>query len=450
MGSVWLATDEVLGRTVALKQLTPPAAGGATEARATREARLAARLSHPNVVAVFDLVREDSQPWLVMEYVEGCTLARLVADRGPLSPDEAAAVLTQVTDGLRAAHAAGIVHRDVKPSNILVTPDGRAKLTDFGVARGSDADATLTQTGLVTGSPAYLAPELASGGVATPASDAWALGATLFHILTGRPPYDVGDNVLGALYRIVHDAPPRTERAGWLAPLLEHTMAHDPARRWSVDRIHRFLLGGPVPVDGTRVMEPLETPAPTVPAGIAAAGPSGAAVPGRRSRPARRRRRAGRSTRPLIAVAAVLAVIVAAVIGLLLATRNHQEQPTAGRPSSSSPSASSSSVPADQPTEDGVRTFVGNYLDAAVDHTDRAYKMLTPDFQAASGGLNGYRSFWGHVTSIDDIATIAPEVGQDLGVSYRYTYTTDDGARHTENVHLKLTYQDGQYLIAGD
>lgn len=453
MGAVWLGVDDVLGRQVALKQLTPPAAGGAPAVRAAREARLAARLSHPHVVAVFDLVTEESQPWLVMEYVDGLSLSKLVAERGPLSPDDAAALLAQVADGLDAAHGAGVIHRDVKPSNILVTPDGRAKLTDFGVARGTDADATLTQTGLVTGSPAYLAPEVATGGGATPASDAWSLGATLFHLVTGRPPYDVSDNVLGVLYRIVHDPAPRTDRAGWLAPLLEHTMTHDPAERWDLGRIRTFLDSGPGSVQSTRVMDPVRAEvaggplvaAPGRPMPVAAAP----ARPELQPRAGVRPRSGATSPRLLIGVAGVLVVLIAAVGGLLLATRGNDDAATTAAVRSS-PARSDSPQPVDQPTRDGVRSFVNDYLTTAASDPTTGYSMLTPQFQAASGGLNGYRGFWGHVVTIDNVTTISPELGDDLGVSYRYTYTMDDGSTHTDDVHLRLAYDGGHYLISGD
>src|SRR3954454_17858920 len=227
MGAVWLARDEVLGRTVAIKRIGMAPGGTSPDlARAEREARLAARLNHPHVVAVYDLVTDDGAQWLVMEHVQGATLATLVQREAPLAPDQAAEIMVQVADALAAAHEAGIVHRDVKPSNMLVTPDGQVKLSDFGIAR-AEADASLTQTGLVTGSPAYLSPEVASGQQASPASDVWSLGATLFHALAGPPPYDVGENVLGALYRIVHEVPPRLgpAAAGWLAPVLLATMA---------------------------------------------------------------------------------------------------------------------------------------------------------------------------------------------------------------------------------
>ena len=217
MGAVWRGRDEVLRRTVALKKIGVAPGGITPDARrAEREAKLAAKLNHPNVVAVYDLVEEtidgQSHQWLVMEYVEGTDLSELIRRRGRLSPDDVAPILAQVASALAAAHGAGIVHRDVKPSNILVAPDGQVKLSDFGIARTS-SDPALTQTGLVTGSPAYLSPEVASGQQATPASDVWSWGATLFHALEGHPPYQVGDNLLGALYRIVHEEPPRCEAA---------------------------------------------------------------------------------------------------------------------------------------------------------------------------------------------------------------------------------------------
>ena len=187
MGAVWLAHDEALGRDVALKRIgMVPGADTTDLARAEREARLAARLSHPHVVAVFNLVVDDDAQWLVMEYVEGATMSQLVREEGPLTPDQAAPLLWQAADGLVAAHQAGIVHRDVKPSNILVDRHRRVKITDFGIAHVT-ADPSLTQTGLVTGSPAYLAPEVAAGQRGDASSDVWSLGATVFHMLSGRP-----------------------------------------------------------------------------------------------------------------------------------------------------------------------------------------------------------------------------------------------------------------------
>ncbi len=245
MGVVWLARDEVLGRLVAMKRVGMfPGGSDPDLERAAREARLAATLNHPHVVAVFDLVTDGDEQWLVMEYVDCVTLGGLVKRDGPLSPDHAAHLVGQAAQALAAAHAAGIVHRDVKPANILVTAADQVKLTDFGIARAV-ADASLTQTGLVTGSPSYLAPEVASGSKATNASDTWSLGATLFHALAGHPPYEVTENPLGTLYKIINEDPPRLADAGWLAPVLESTMAKDPEDRWSMERVRDVLAMGP-------------------------------------------------------------------------------------------------------------------------------------------------------------------------------------------------------------
>src|SRR3954452_3375990 len=251
MGAVWLAVDDVLGREVAVKRVGLFPGGSSPDLmRAQREAKLAARLNHPHVVSVFDFVTDGDEQWLVMEYVPGTNLNTLSEERGGVPPAEAAVLVGQVAEALAAAHAAGIVHRDVKAVHILVTETGSAKLADFGIARAR-ALSTMTASGMVTGTPAYLAPEVASGTTATEASDVWSLGATLYHTLTGRPPYDLGDNVLAAMYRIVHDDPPRLAESGGPAALLENTMALDPAPRWPMSRVREYLStppSGPVPV----------------------------------------------------------------------------------------------------------------------------------------------------------------------------------------------------------
>jgi len=472
MGAVWLGTDEVLGRPVALKQLAP--AHSPSHARAEREARLAARLSHPHVVAVFDLATEGAQQWLVMEYVEGRTLAERITTDGPLFPDEAAPLLGQIAEALAAAHAAGIVHRDVKPSNILIDPTGAAKLTDFGIARSDDADATLTQTGFLTGSPAYLAPEVAAGRSAGPASDVWALGATAYHALAGTPPYEVGDNMMGTLYRIVHEDPPRTDRAGWLAPMVAGMMTRDPEQRWTLGHVRTFLAGRPSPAaDPTRtlpalaaVTPPTGPPAaasssvpPAVPAGparttegVADAAPASSAPvsPARTAHVPHRRRRPVRRTWPVLIGSLVVLVLL---LILLIARPWHHSGGGATAPTSppstppSSPASSPASTAAAGPTEDGIRSFVSTYLATASSDPARGFSMLTPAYQRQSGGLPGYKRFWGNVRKIHQVTDVLPSL-DPLGVSYRYTYTLRGAGKRTEDVQLRLVYKNGRYLIS--
>ena len=190
MGSVWLCRDERLGRPVAIKQVGGlPGESSMHLARALREARHSAALNHPNVVAIFDALEEGDHVWLVMEYVPSRTLHNIIISDGPMAPARAARIAAQVADGLAAAHTLGTIHRDVKPSNILVRDDDeRALIADFGIARSLGQE-QLTQTGLVSGTPAYFAPELARGEEPSPASDVWALGVSLYAAVEGESPY---------------------------------------------------------------------------------------------------------------------------------------------------------------------------------------------------------------------------------------------------------------------
>jgi eukaryotic-like serine/threonine-protein kinase len=191
MATVELALDEQLGRRVAVKRLFASLAGDDVfQTRFLREARMAAGLSHPNLVAVYDVGEIDGLPYIVMEYVEGETLAELMARTGPMQPDRAVDLLLQICAGLEHAHAAGLVHRDIKPQNLLVRRDGVAKIADFGIARALQAT-QLTQAGTVLGTAAYLAPEQAAGERVTAAADIYSLGAVAYELLSGRPPYTV-------------------------------------------------------------------------------------------------------------------------------------------------------------------------------------------------------------------------------------------------------------------
>ncbi len=231
MGTVWLCTDETLHRQVAVKQVgfLPGESPGDT-ARAMREARLAAALNHKNAVSIYDVVEHAGSTWLVMEYVPSQTLSQLIAAEGRLSPDRVARVGAQVAAALNSAHALGIVHRDIKPGNILVGDDDAAKISDFGIARGHQ-DVHLTQTGMVTGTPAFFSPELARGEDPTFASDVWALGITLYTATEGRPPYDSQANPLAMLMTIARDPLPPPTHAGPLTGVLAGMLDPDPSQR---------------------------------------------------------------------------------------------------------------------------------------------------------------------------------------------------------------------------
>ena len=244
MGSVWLASDAVLGRTVAVKEVTFPPYLHEDERRqlrerTLREARTAARFEHPRVTTVHDVVEEDGRPWIVMEHVRSRTLAAAVAESGPLSPRQVARIGLDVLAALTAAHAAGIVHRDVKPANVLVDDEGRGWLTDFGIAT-SIGDPSLTGEGVLLGSPSYMPPERARGLAPSPASDLWSLGATLYYAVEGHPPFDRPE-VMATLLALATEEPPPAGAAGPLEPVLRGLLAKDPGQRMNAEAARAAL-----------------------------------------------------------------------------------------------------------------------------------------------------------------------------------------------------------------
>ena len=283
MGIVWKAWDERLDRPVAIKQLHPARGMDHAEAeraiaRAMREARITARLHHQHAVQIFDVVEQDGQPCLIMPYLPSKSLLALLREQGPLSPEEVARIGGQVASALAAAHAAGIVHRDVTPGNILVTEDGSAKISDFGISRAL-GDSTITSTGMVIGTPAYLAPEVARGGPTTQSSDVFSLGATLYTAVEGRPPFGTHENSMALLHEVASGqvTPPR--RAGRLTSLLDRLLARSPAARPSMAEAAEELaaLADPPPsaarsVPADSVPADRAAPAGPVPAGPAPAG----------------------------------------------------------------------------------------------------------------------------------------------------------------------------------
>ncbi|MEV0626980.1 serine/threonine-protein kinase [Nonomuraea wenchangensis] len=243
MGMVWHAHDVLLDRDVAVKELMLPygldAAGKQlAHRRMLREARSAARLQHPGIVVVHDVVEEDGRPWIVMELVRAWSLEQAVRQSGPLPVIQAAEIAIRVLDALMHAHAAGILHRDIKPGNVLLTSD-RVVLTDFGIA-AIEGDVTITQTGLLMGSPAYIPPERLSGQTITQAADLWSFGATLYAAVEGRPPYE-GPDPVAVLGQVLTQPPITPQRAGSLMPVIEGLLRKNPAERLTAPQVVEML-----------------------------------------------------------------------------------------------------------------------------------------------------------------------------------------------------------------
>ncbi|MFF7754854.1 protein kinase [Streptomyces sp. NPDC007971] len=327
MGTVWRARDEVLHREVAVKEVRAPAGLPASDverlyARLEREAWAAARVGNRNVVTVYDVALEGGRPWIVMELVRGLSLADQLDAEGPLSPQRTAHIGAEVLAALRAAHAAGVLHRDVKPANVLLSNDGRVVLTDFGIATVEGSSA-LTMTGEVIGSPEFLAPERALGRTPGPESDLWSLGVLLYAAVEGNSPFRY-DTPLSTLRAVVDEELPPPHRAGPLAPVIEGLLRKDPAERLSAERAEQDLrivaAGGAArteptpaapyaPTVAARPQRPSPTPPMPVPAGYPE--PSTTAVA-----PSRERRTG------LVLVAGLLAVVLA-LAGLTYALLHH-------------------------------------------------------------------------------------------------------------------------------
>ncbi|WP_430496166.1 serine/threonine-protein kinase [Micromonospora trifolii] len=364
MGRVWRARDEMLHREVAVKEIVPPswlAEGERAEVRSRtmREARAAARLNHPAVVRLYDVVAVDGSPWIVMEYVPSRTLQDVVDAEGPLEPARAARIGLAVLDALQAAHTAGVLHRDIKPQNVLVAHDGRVMLTDFGLATFDGGDGAMTRPGMVFGSPQYVAPERAAEGVSTVAADLWSLGATLHAAVEGQSPY-ARSTAMATLSALAAGPPDPAPHAGALAPVLDGLLRRDPRERLDHDTARRLLrtaangradlpsatdrpsadgpapglVGHPATADDPDDQDPtVPLPDPAAPAAAGGASPTPAPDPAA----------AGRTARRVAVVAVALLVAVVAGVGTALTVTGDKPSETTGW----------SSPPPNRPPNDG-------------------------------------------------------------------------------------------------
>nr|WP_084144228.1 serine/threonine-protein kinase [Amycolatopsis taiwanensis] len=456
MGVVWRAVDERLERSVAVKQILAQPGMSETERnnmrqRAMREAKNAARFQHPNAIVVFDIAEHGGDPCLVMEYLPSRSLSAVLAERTTLPLSQVARIGEQVASALVAAHRAGIVHRDIKPANILIDDSGTAKITDFGISRAA-GDLTLTQTGLIGGTPAYLAPELARGSDPSSASDVFSLGATLYHALEGQPPYGNTTNQLALLYTAANGQVIPPQQSGKATALLMSLLRIEPDERPSMaearDRLAALAAGEPEPASGTLLAPGLSTtgrqpaippipadpPPPVAPAerppwqrvdnpvaghvgGNAAPpprlqNPTAAFIPSNRplvgspqavSDPKRK----GILIGSLAAGVVVIAVVVFLIVNMSGNGGNNQgqqgntggtSQPASPPPSSPSSSASVPSAALGTYPSGGKLDIIpaANFMKAFLDSlgTSSAWNQLTPAAQQVYGSQEAFASYW--------------------------------------------------------
>ena len=341
MGSVWEAWDELLQRAVAIKELLPQPGFSdedteTTRRRVVREARITARLHHPHAVTLYDVIDHGGQPCLILQYVPSRTLSSVLAEQGLPPVSFVAAIGAQVASALAAAHRVGIIHRDVKPSNVLITDTGAAMITDFGIAHAA-GDISLTSTGMVTGTPAYLAPEVARGAPSGFPADVFSLGATLYAALEGTPPFGNDQNAMAVLHKVASGqiTPPR--RSGALTTLLVSMLAAEPAARPTMATVAQLLADNPA---AQRAAAPTPAPTVAVPPRTVREWPAPIDQAGQPASPIQREMAPGpaaatpvgeyrRSRTALVTAVAVLVLAVVLAGGWLLVGRSRTAQPAA-------------------------------------------------------------------------------------------------------------------------
>ncbi|GAA1278992.1 serine/threonine-protein kinase [Saccharothrix xinjiangensis] len=511
MGIVWQAHDERLHRTVAVKQLLlqPGLAEADTDEakrRAMREGRIAARLQHPHAIAVYDVAEDDGQPWLVMEYLPSKSLSTVLSERGTLPPRDVASVGSQVASALAAAHNAGIVHRDIKPGNILLGNDGTVKITDFGISRAT-GDVTVTATGMLAGTPAYLAPEVAKGYDPGPPSDVFSLGSTLYAAVEGAPPFGLNENTIALLHQVASGKVVPPKQAGPLTALLMRLLRAEPEDRPTMAEAREALAAVaagraapdfPVPMpqthppswQGAPVQVPAQTRAmpPVAPKNQQAHNQAGhnqqahhpatrvapvppqqhpAAAQDRPRRPVGSSRPGGsgqpRSKRSTVLTA--LAIAGAAVVGIMLASVfSNQEDPNdrasdvtatttaqaaGGEPSTSQtkksagPPATYTSSPTRQQQEQAVR----DYYALVPGNLEDGWARLAPSMQGAQGGFDSYKSWWDQVESVelDEI-----EYNEDFAYVIEVTFRMKDGTTSEEKKLIVLQWAQQSLYISNE
>ena len=510
MGVVWEGRDERLERRVALKQLYRQSGASTREAelanqRAMREARLTARLQHPHAVPIFDAVEQDGQLWLVMQFIPSITLAAVLEQGGPLQPNEAAKIGAEVASALAAAHTVGIVHRDVKPGNILIAEDGAALISDFGIARAL-GDATLTSSGMIHGTPAYLAPEVARGSEANFASDVFSLGSTLYSALEGRPPFGTDDNTMALLHRVASGQllPPR--HSGPLTPVIMDMLAIDTDERPSMGAVAEGLARLAKGRDEEALTLAASDEGPkdeeTTPAAYSghdaqqATGPSPAVAPKSpiASAPASQAQRPT-EPRPRRGLAAAVTVVALIGIGILVTALFVNDRraanptvdtgpsisavpaspklstpsatpsaplptpqasapqqgpapkptPSKSRAGSRAPSPTTAPTVRGTPTAARLRRTITSYYALMPRNTDAAWPRMTASYQTNhAGGRQAYQRFWDAISKITvaDVRGIPPDSAQAT-----LTYYFNDGRVVRERTAYGLINEGGRLKI---
>ncbi|MEV7548924.1 serine/threonine-protein kinase [Amycolatopsis sp. NPDC089917] len=441
MGTVWRARDDNLERTVAVKELLLPHGQGEQKAdeaknRALREARIAARLVHPHAITVFGVIDEQDRPWIIMEYLPSTSLADKLRD-GPMEVDDVIRLAIQLCSALAAAHRAGIVHRDIKPGNVLLGDDDTVKITDFGISRAM-GDVQLTATGEISGTPAFLAPEVARGEDATSASDVFSLGATLYTALEGGTPYGTAENPIALLYRASSGEITPPTKSGILTPLLNRLLDVRPDSRPTMSETERELRALAAGEPTTLVAE---EPPPKARKGM------------------------------LVGVIVVFLVLAAAAAAAVVVVLNRGEDTPSGSappasqsqsatppPSSESaaPPPSSSSVPPSSPPPTTPPSSSSPPPAQTPGQALSAYYTLIPgNLQAGFAGLSDnfkrtrnqsferYSSYWKGYRSV----TVADVSESGNTVSARLTYVKASGETTSGRETFNLVQQDGRWLI---